>query len=43
MGSTDKYAFARTLMIFIFPKIAKLLNISFLNVEATDFIVNIIR
>jgi len=43
MGTTDPTRFARTLLIFIFPKIAKLLNIPFINVEATDFIVGVIK
>jgi hypothetical protein len=39
----DPYGMIRTMMIMVFPKIAKLLNIPFINIEATDFIVGIIR
>ena len=45
MGTSkeDPFGFLRTVMIIALPQIAKVLNIPFINVEATDFIVNIIR
>jgi hypothetical protein len=39
----DPYGNIRTMMIIVFPKVAKMLNIPFINIEATDFIVGIIR
>ena len=45
MGTSkdDPFSFFRIMMIFIFPKIARILNIPFINIEASEFIVGVIR
>jgi hypothetical protein len=45
MGSNnaDPWGMARVLFLIAFPKIAKYLDMAFVNPEATEFIVQIIR
>ena len=43
MGTKDRYRFLRTILIFVFPKISKIFDIPFIDAEASDFIVNVIR
>ena len=43
MGIKDKWGMFRLMFLIAFPKMAKYLDIAFINPEATEFIVQIIR
>jgi hypothetical protein len=43
MGVDDPLRMVRMMVIILFPKIAKFFKVPFINVEATDYIVSVIK